>query len=128
MQYSSADENSASDSLPTRRDAIKVLSAVAASALTGGGLADGARSDGIPADATLFFTPEEVRLVEAVSEQIIGSSGSRMRGGLKKADMLILIGVTSNHLQERDQHLHELTLPCLWGSRLQACENGICRR
>ena len=71
MQYSSADENSTSDSLPTRRDAIKVLSAVAASALTGGGLAAGARNDDIPADATHFFTPEEVRLVEAVSEQII---------------------------------------------------------
>ena len=71
MQCSSADENSTTDSLPTRRDAIKVLSAVAASALTGGGLAAGARNDGIPADATHFFTPEEVRLVEAVSEQII---------------------------------------------------------
>ncbi len=47
---------------------------------------------------------------------------------LKKADMLILIGVTSNNLQERDQHVHEHTLPCLWSSRLQVCENGICRR
>jgi hypothetical protein len=41
-----------------------------------------------------------------------------MRGGLKKADMLILIGVTFNNLQERDQHVHELTLPCVRGSRL----------
>ncbi|MGA2258815.1 MAG: gluconate 2-dehydrogenase subunit 3 family protein [Thermoguttaceae bacterium] len=71
MQYPSADENSTSDSLPTRRDAIKVLSAVAASALTGGGLAVGARNDDIPADATHFFTPDEARLVEAVSDQII---------------------------------------------------------
>ena len=38
--------------------------------------------------------------------------------GLKKADMLILIGVTSNNLQERDQHVHEFTLPCVRGSGL----------
>jgi hypothetical protein len=41
-----------------------------------------------------------------------------MRGGLKDADMLILIGVTFNKLQERYQHVHEFTLPCVWGSRL----------
>jgi hypothetical protein len=42
------------------------------------------------------------------------------RGGLKDADMLILIGVTFtfNKLQERDQHVHEFTLPCIRGSRL----------
>jgi hypothetical protein len=38
--------------------------------------------------------------------------------GLKKADMLILIGVTFNNLQERVQHVHEFTLPCVRGSRL----------
>ena len=48
----------------------------------------------------------------------LGSTGSRMRGGLKDADMLILIGVTFNKFQERDQHVHEFTLPCLRGSRL----------
>jgi REP element-mobilizing transposase RayT len=39
-----------------------------------------------------------------------GSSGSTMRGGSKMADMLILYGVASNNLQQRDQHVHELTL------------------
>ena len=46
-----------------------------------------------------------------------------MRGGLKKADMLILIGVTFNNLQERKQHVYELTLPCIWGAWLQAQED-----
>ncbi len=71
MQYSSADVNSALDSLPTRRDAIKVLSAVAAGALTSGGFAAGAGNNDSPAVAMHFFTLEEMRLVEAVSEQII---------------------------------------------------------
>ena len=52
-----------------------------------------------------------------------GSTCSRMRGGLKKADMLILIGVTYNNLQERKQHVHELTLPCIRGAWLQAQED-----
>ena len=55
-----------------------------------------------------------------------GSSVSRMRGGLKKADILILIGVTFNQFQERDQHVHEFTIPCLRGSRLQVREDRIC--
>ena len=54
---------------------------------------------------------------------IPGSTCSRMRGGLKKADMLILIGVTYNNLQERKQHVHELTLPCIRGAWLQAQED-----
>ncbi len=70
MHYSSTDVNSTSDSLPSRRDAIKVLSAVAASALTGGRVAS-AWNDVNPAGAKHFFTPDEARLVEAVSEQII---------------------------------------------------------
>jgi gluconate 2-dehydrogenase gamma chain len=71
MQYPSTGENPTSDFLPTRRDAMKVLSMVAASALTGGGRTAIAGNDDIPAAATHFFTPEEARLVEAVSEQII---------------------------------------------------------
>ena len=72
MQLSTADVNSAMDPLPTRRDAIKALSAVAAGQLlASGGFTADARGDDIPADATHFFTPEETRLVEAVSEQII---------------------------------------------------------
>jgi gluconate 2-dehydrogenase gamma chain len=63
-------ENSASESLPTRREAIKVLSAVAASALAGGSVACAADRD-VPAGAMRFFTPEETRLLEAVCEQII---------------------------------------------------------
>ena len=47
-----------------------------------------------------------------------GSTGSRMCGGVEDADMLVLIGVTFNKFQERDQHVHEFTLPCIWGSRL----------
>ncbi len=43
--------------------------------------------------------------------------------GLKKADMLILIGVTFNNLQERKQHVYELTLPCIRGAWLQAQED-----
>lgn len=54
---------------------------------------------------------------------IFGSTCSRMRGGLKKADMLILIGVTFNNLQERKQHVYELTLPCIRGAWLQAQED-----
>jgi hypothetical protein len=46
-------------------------------------------------------------------------------GGLKDADMLILIGVTFNKLRERKQHVHEFTLPCLRGPRLPVCENKI---
>ena len=71
MQQSSADVNSGLDPLPTRRDAIKVLSAVAAGALASGGFAADARCDNVPANGMHFFTPEEMRLVEAVSEQII---------------------------------------------------------
>jgi gluconate 2-dehydrogenase gamma chain len=70
MQYPSSGEIPTSDSLPTRRDAMKLLSAVAASALIGGRAAI-ARSNDSPALATQFFTPEEARLVEAVAEQII---------------------------------------------------------
>ncbi len=71
MQHSSADVNSASDTLTTRRDAMKVLSAVAAGALTSGGFAADARNDNVPAQGAHFFTQEEMHLVEAVSEQII---------------------------------------------------------
>lgn len=49
---------------------------------------------------------------------LYGSTGSRMRGGLKKTNMLVLIGVTTNKLQERDQHVRKSTLPCIGGSRL----------
>ena len=42
---------------------------------------------------------------------------------VEKADMLILIGVTFNNLQERKQHVHELTLPCLRGAWLWAQED-----
>ena len=34
------------------------------------------------------------------------------------ADMLILFGVSFNNLQGRKQHVHELTLPCVWGAGL----------
>jgi len=71
MQYPSTGEDSTPNSLPTRRDAMKVLSVVAASALTCDGRAASAASDDNPARATHFFTPDEARLVEAISEQII---------------------------------------------------------
>ena len=72
MHSPSADENAASKSLPTRRDAIKAVSVVVGSALTGVGRRKlMAGSDAIQTGTWKYFTPEEARLVEAVSEQII---------------------------------------------------------
>jgi len=67
---------------------MKVLSVVAASALTGGGRAASARNDDIPVGATHFFTPDEARLVEAVSEQIIPADNDP---GAKDARVVIFI-------------------------------------
>lgn len=72
MQSPSAGESPAFNSLPTRREAIKVVSVVVGSALTGvGGGRLMAGTDAVPAGTWHFFTPAEARLVEAVSEQII---------------------------------------------------------
>ena len=42
---------------------------------------------------------------------------------VEKGRHAILIGVTFNNLQERKQHVYELTLPCIWGAWLQAQED-----
>ena len=70
MQSPSAGENSASQSLPTRRDAIKVVSVVVGGALAGEGMLS-ARTEDLQTGKWHFFTPDEARLVEALSEQII---------------------------------------------------------
>ncbi len=76
MQSSSADDRPASDLLPTRRDAIKAASVAVGCTLAGGGALciglDGPiRRASAATDTWQFFTPEEARLVEALSEQII---------------------------------------------------------
>jgi hypothetical protein len=48
--------------------------------------------------------------------------------GLKRADMLILIGVTTTNLQERNQHVHELTLPWIWSARVGVGFIGLAER
>lgn len=89
MQSPSAGENSASNSLPTRREAIKVVSAVVGGALAGvGGGTLIARSDDIPTGTWHFFTPDEARLVEAVSEQIIPADTDP---GAKDAGVVVFI-------------------------------------
>jgi gluconate 2-dehydrogenase gamma chain len=72
MRSSSSDASPASSSLPSRRDAIKVVSMVVGSAFAGidcafvlGG------TDRIQSGTWRFFTPDEARLVEALTEQII---------------------------------------------------------
>ena len=114
MQYPSTGENSASGSLPTRRDAMKVLSAVAASALAGGGRDASAWSDDSPAAATHFFTPDEVRLVEAVSEQIIPADKDP---GAKDAKVVLfidrqLLGPYSQHQSAYRAGLRALQETC----------------
>src|SRR3990170_7397107 len=38
--------------------------------------------------------------------------------GCKEADMLVLSGVFGFHFRRRSQHVHEFTLPRIWGSGL----------
>jgi gluconate 2-dehydrogenase gamma chain len=76
MQNPSHCDNPASDFRPTRREAMKVLSVVTASALGGVCPAiawddDTARHDDKGIGATQFFTSDEAKLVEAICEQII---------------------------------------------------------
>ena len=72
MQPASSNHNPASSCLPSRRDAIRVASVVVSGAISGVdcGLLIGA-TDRPRNDKWQFFTPEEARLVEALSEQII---------------------------------------------------------
>jgi len=42
--------------------------------------------------------------------------------------MLILSGVLATDFRRRKQHVHEVTLPCVWGSRLRVREDGVCGR
>jgi len=89
MPTPSAGGNSAANSLPTRRDAIKVASLVVGGALAGvgGGMLSG-RVDDIQAGKWHFFTPDEARLVEAVSEQIIPADKDP---GAKDAGVVVFI-------------------------------------
>jgi gluconate 2-dehydrogenase gamma chain len=89
MQSPSAGGNSASNSLPTRRDAIKVVSVVVGGALAGvgGGKLIGANDD-VRTGTWHFFTPDEARLVEAVSEQIIPADKDP---GAKDAGVVVFI-------------------------------------
>jgi gluconate 2-dehydrogenase gamma chain len=71
MQPPSAGENPVSRRLPSRRDALKAVSVVVGGALTGagGGILWCQAVDAVT--TWHFFTPDEARLVEALSEQII---------------------------------------------------------
>jgi len=93
MQDPSIGENSELDFQPTRREAMKVLSVVAAGALAGMPLAiaadeGAAQHDGTPAGTTRFFTLDEAKLVEAISEQIIPADKDP---GAKDARVVIFI-------------------------------------
>ncbi len=75
MPSSSADDNPASSFLPTRRDAIKAVSVAVTCGLAGGSIpfrrATGTMYSWSATDTWQFFTADEARLVEAISEQII---------------------------------------------------------
>jgi gluconate 2-dehydrogenase gamma chain len=71
MQFPSAGDSREHGFLPSRREAIKAVSLVVGGALAG---AAGSIPIGLAADDASkwrFFTPDEARLVEALSEQII---------------------------------------------------------
>jgi gluconate 2-dehydrogenase gamma chain len=71
MQSPPSDDNPASDCLPSRRDAIKAVSVAVGGALACvGGVVPIRRASGATG-TWQFFTPDEARLVEALSEQII---------------------------------------------------------
>lgn len=89
MQFPCGGKNPASDSLPTRRDAIKAVSVVVGGTLTGVGRGKLiAGIDESPAGEWRFFTPDEARLVEAVSEQIIPADQDP---GAKDARVVVFI-------------------------------------
>ena len=106
MPSPSAGENSASNSLPTRRDAIKVVSVVIGGALAGvGGGMRIARSDDIQTGTWHFFTPAEARLVEAVAEQIIPADkdpGAKDAGVVVFIDRQLVGPYTRHQLAYRD--------------------------
>ena len=106
MQSPSAGEKSSANSLPTRRDAIKVASVVVGGALAGvGGGMLIARSDDIQTGAWHFFTPDEARLVEAISEQIIPADkdpGAKDAGVVVFIDRQLVGPYTSYQMAYRD--------------------------
>ena len=112
MHYSSTDVNSTSDSLPSRRDAIKVLSARC------GKRANRRRARLSPgtmttrqAGKTRFFTQDEAQLVEAISEQIIPADKDP---GAKDARVVIIhrqaVGRTRMHNTRK--RIDEVSAPC----------------
>ncbi len=70
MQSPSADDQAASGLSATRRDAIKAATVAVGCAIAGGSVIP-IRLAGAATGAWKFFTPDEARLVEALSEQII---------------------------------------------------------
>jgi gluconate 2-dehydrogenase gamma chain len=89
MQFPAAGGNSASNSLPTRRDAIKVVSAVVGGAIAGiGGAKLTGGNDDIHTGKWHFLTPDEARLVEALFEQIIPADKDP---GAKEAGVVVFI-------------------------------------